>query len=178
MPGVLRYPVTETRTKGRQSLLRVIYPATDPDPPFGVDEIYSEPMRPRHGAKRTSGSNALIERLGAITLEVTDLERAISFYRDGLRFTFDGYLGENPPQAQLRAGGARLLLVQAQSGRALDRTSGVFLALEVSGLDAYHDALVARGLTPSPPADANDHVRRFGISDPDGYRWILEQSLA
>jgi len=49
------------------------------------------------------------------------------------------------------------------------------LAIEVAGLDAYHDALVARGLDPTAPSD-QDHVRSFTVVDPDGYVWLFRQS--
>jgi hypothetical protein len=48
--------------------------------------------------------------------------------------------------------------------------------MEVVGLDAYHDALVARGLEPSPPAD-DGRGRCFLVVDPDGYEWCFRQSM-
>jgi catechol 2,3-dioxygenase-like lactoylglutathione lyase family enzyme len=117
----------------------------------------------------------LIEGLGYVRLEVTDLEKSITFYRDGLRFGFDGRDDEDP-RAELHAGDLKLVLCEASARPRAKRGTGVRLSVEVTGVDAYHDALVARGLTPSRPRDKGNS-RRFDISDPDGYGWVFVQSL-
>lgn len=125
----------------------------------------------------TGVESALIEGLGYVRLEVTDLERSIAFYRDGLRFSFDGPDDGDGSSARLHAGDLRLVLVEAPNRSSDRRGAGVRLSVEVTGVDAYHDALVARGLTPSRPLD-EDHSRLFSILDPDGYRWAFIQSLS
>jgi catechol 2,3-dioxygenase-like lactoylglutathione lyase family enzyme len=114
--------------------------------------------------------------LGFLCLEVTDLDRSVTFYRDVLRFQPDEP-GDAPDnhQAAFRAGDLRLLLREAGGRQARGR--GVKISVEVSGVDAYHDALVARGLAPTPPADELDS-RSFSVRDPDGYSWSFRQSLA
>jgi len=116
----------------------------------------------------------VIEGLGYIRLEVSDLGRAIAFYRDGLRFTYLSTEDGATPLALLQAGDFRLALVAAEAGVA--RGQGMCLLVDVSGVDAYHDALVARGLEPSAPTDVA-HSRSFGVVDPDGYQWRFRQSL-
>jgi catechol 2,3-dioxygenase-like lactoylglutathione lyase family enzyme len=118
----------------------------------------------------------LIDGLCDVRLEVTDLERSVAFYRDGLRFTFEGSEDGDPPRAYLRAGDLHLVLARVPQRGVARRGGGLSLSVEVTGVDAYHDALVARGLSPCPPADDDRH-RRFTIQDPDGYRWAFVQSL-
>lgn len=129
----------------------------------------------------------MIEGLGFVRLEVRDLERSLAFYRRGLRFALADIAGARPDTrsdmqsaarrngaVRLAAGTLRLELVEVPDR---DATScGVFLTIRVRGLDAYHDALVARGLAPSPPRDGED-VRAFTLRDPDGYELRFEQSL-
>jgi uncharacterized glyoxalase superfamily protein PhnB len=133
--------------------------------------------------------------LGFIRLEVSDLEQSLMFYRRGLRFAA-GSLGEEAGHAAansegvadvadaaprrmaaLTAGTLRLILEEVPAGQANGWLGqGVDLAIEVSGVDVYHDALVARGIQPTPPIDEAGQ-RSFRVRDPDGYQWRIQQSL-
>lgn len=121
----------------------------------------------------------MIEGLGSIRLTVWDLERSIEFYGRGLRFApgaeSDGDM--NPDAVRLTAGSLCLELVASRKQAAPVSTNGrgIFLSVSVSGLDAYHDALVERGLQPNLPRDV-DGGRAFSIEDPDGYVWQFTQS--
>ena len=118
----------------------------------------------------------MIDGLGFIRLEVKDLERSIAFYRDGLRFVLGRRDDGDPPRAWLHAADLTVILrLAAPIGRGR-RGAGVRVSVRVAGVDAYHDALVARGLTPAPPVDANG-LRRFTIADPDGYEWAFSQAI-
>jgi uncharacterized glyoxalase superfamily protein PhnB len=119
--------------------------------------------------------NALIEGLGFVRLEVKDLGRSLTFYRDALRFELDQE-AEDPPQAFLRAGDLNVVLAEVRSARS-HSGNGVRLSIEVTGVDAYHDALVARGVVPSAPVD-DQSTRFFSVRDPDGYEWRFHQSLS
>ena len=119
----------------------------------------------------------MIEGLGYVWLEVADLAQSVAFYRDALRFGLERTDTGKPPTAHLRAGDLSVVLAEVPGAAASRRGRGVLLTVEVSGVDAYHDALVARGLDPSRPVDA-DHRRRFTVRDPDGYAWTFVQSLA
>jgi catechol 2,3-dioxygenase-like lactoylglutathione lyase family enzyme len=118
----------------------------------------------------------LIDRVGAIELAVSDLERSIAFYRDGLRFSIETRCAEPSDTVHLRAGSVHLALVAVAPGRPRHRSVGISVTVEVSGVDAYYDALVARGLLPSPPKDGGGR-RHFSIRDPDGYNWTFVQAL-
>ncbi len=142
----------------------------------GTSAVSRERTTAQDTALIAGGSSALIEGLGHVRLDVMDLERSIAFYRDGLRFGFDGRENGDSPRARLHAGDLKLVLYQIQNRPARGVGHGVLLSVEVTGVDAYHDALVARGLVPSRPKD-EEHSRRFTITDPDGYGWIFVQSL-
>jgi catechol 2,3-dioxygenase-like lactoylglutathione lyase family enzyme len=119
----------------------------------------------------------VIEGLGHIRLEVQDVARAVAFYRDGLRF---GSLetGDAADQGvHFQAGRLHVVLVPTPNGRTpAAQNHGVRVTLDVAGVDAYHDALVARGLVPTAPS-AEDDARSFVVVDPDGYEWCFRQSL-
>jgi catechol 2,3-dioxygenase-like lactoylglutathione lyase family enzyme len=117
----------------------------------------------------------LIEGLGSVLLEVRDLERSLAFYCDGLRFDLDRQEDGETPSAVLRAGELRVVLLERKAGR--HSRGPVQLSIEVSAVDAYYDALVARGLRPGPLRDG-DSSRSFVVHDPDGVAWRFEQSLS
>lgn len=118
----------------------------------------------------------MIEGLGCVWLEVADLERSVAFYRDGLRFQVEHTADALEPGVVLRAGDLRVCLVQGGSG-SRRRGAGISLALDVTGLDAYRDALVARGIGSTAPVD-RDGARSFKVRDPDGYVWQFHQGSA
>jgi len=120
----------------------------------------------------------LIEGLGFVRLEVGDLARSLAFYRAGLSFELQGDEPANG-RAVLRAGRLTVVLVESPSAPDADTAPfgrGIDLAVAVSGVDAYHDALVARGMEPQSPRD-DGPSRSFALVDPDGYRWRFVQSL-
>ncbi len=119
----------------------------------------------------------MMERLYSVELEVADLERSLGFYRDGLRFITDIAAGDRPDCASLRAGEVRLTLRRQRGVGRPRRHRGVSLVIAVQGVDAYYQALVARGLLPAPPRD-DDASRWFTILDPDGYRWTFVESTS
>jgi catechol 2,3-dioxygenase-like lactoylglutathione lyase family enzyme len=117
--------------------------------------------------------DALLEGLGYVWLEVEDLNRSLEFYRDGLRFAADTEASTDSV-VHLRAGDLRLILSETGVAPQGCRGTGVAVAVEVTGVDTYHDALVARGLRPSRPRDDGNR-RAFSVSDPDGYVWRFSQ---
>lgn len=133
----------------------------------------------RRGQLPRPEGTAVIEGLGHIRLEVQDVARAVAFYRDGLRFgSLDA--GDDAGQGvHFQAGRLHVVLVPRPNGRSPQAPAaghGVRLTLDVAGLEAYHDALVARGLVPSAPGTDAD-LRSFVVVDPDGYEWCFRQSL-
>ena len=127
-----------------------------------------------------------------ITVRVSDIERALAFYRDGLglRSLFDVELSGPGLESVTGAKGARGrmvgLLVPGSGIASIELIhfehpplepppQGRFtgwgnISLSVADLDAAHAECVARGLAPlSPPVEVGG-VRMFFLTDPDGAR--------
>ena len=125
-----------------------------------------------------------------ITVRVSDVERALAFYRDGLglRVVFDVRLAGEGLDAVTGGAGASgrmvgllvpgagrvcielLWFAEPKSERApRGRFTGYAnIALSVADLDAAHAACVARGLRPLQKPVEVGGVRMFFVTDPDG----------
>ena len=112
--------------------------------------------------------------VGQVAIPVTDLERAITFYRDvlGLRLLFRA----PPGLAFLQCGGARLMLSQPQPG---EGEAGVgVIYYRVPDLDAAYGALRERGTRfvdrPHRVARLEDHeLWMVFLRDPDEHLLAL-----
>ncbi len=127
-----------------------------------------------------------------ITVRVSDLERALGFYRDGLGLQplFDVRLDgpgldavTGTPGARGRmigllvpgAGKVSIELIYFEHPSLSPPPEGRFtgwsnISISVADIDATHAAFLARGLAPhSPPVEVGG-VRMFFVTDPDGAR--------
>lgn len=123
-----------------------------------------------------------------ICINVSDMERALTFYRDalGLRVIFDVELAGQGLEAVTGEGGARgrmvgclvpgsrvtieLLSFGHRAPAQAARRGGPGysnLALTVSDLAAARATLEARGVRPRPPVEVGG-VHMFFVADPDG----------
>jgi predicted enzyme related to lactoylglutathione lyase len=107
--------------------------------------------------------------IGQIAVTVSDVERALAFYRDALGLTF--LFSPGPELAFLDAGGVRLMLSTPQGAGSVGHNS--ILYFRVSDIEATHRALVARGAAgerePQLAAKMPDHELWIGfLRDPDG----------
>ena len=107
--------------------------------------------------------------LGQVAVTVSDVGRALPFYRDvlGLRFLFQ----PAPTLAFLAAGDVRIMLSTPQ-GHGTPGANSV-LYFKVAGIEAAHAAIVARGAVneraPQLTAKMPDHDLWIGfVRDPDG----------
>ena len=107
-------------------------------------------------------------RIGQIALTVSDVDTALSFYRDilGLPFLFQ----PSPQLAFLQAGATRLMLTTPQGAGAVGANSVLYFSVE--DITATYQALVAKGATaeraPQLAAKMPDHELWLGfIRDPD-----------
>ncbi len=126
------------------------------------------------------GPGSVIERIDNVAVAVTDLERALAFYR-ALGFEVEDREAETP-SATVAVGGARLWLFQTRSrataARDLSLTGNPpgfdHVSLWVGDVDAAVERLKAAGLSlESEPADQPWGARATSLLDPDGNRIYL-----
>jgi methylmalonyl-CoA/ethylmalonyl-CoA epimerase len=116
--------------------------------------------------------------IGQIAIPVSDVERALAFYRDvlGLRFLFRA----PPGLAFLDCGGVRLMLSRPEEGEAPPQVGVIYY--RVPDLDAAYTTLKARGATlvdePHLIARLPDHeLWMFFLRDPDNHLLGLMSEL-
>ena len=114
-----------------------------------------------------------VTHISAVTLAVSDMACAISFYKK-LGFTLT-YGGDATPFSTLQAGDTFVNLSatpdyeQRRWGRVIFR---------VKDVDAHHQALVEAGLTAESPRNAPWDKRYFHITDPDGHELSFAQLMS
>jgi catechol 2,3-dioxygenase-like lactoylglutathione lyase family enzyme len=113
-----------------------------------------------------------IRQVSAVTLAVRDMARAVAFYEaigferlyGGGTATFTSYrLGETF---------LNLILTPSYTGQWWGR-----VIFRVDKVDAFHEALVAQGMTPELPRDGSWGERYFHIKDPDGHELSFAELL-
>jgi catechol 2,3-dioxygenase-like lactoylglutathione lyase family enzyme len=110
-------------------------------------------------------------------LRITDYDRSKAFYVDGLGFSIDWehrYEPHFPVFMQVSREGLSLYLSQ-HSG---DCQVGGLAYLYVPDVDAWHRAIVARGLTVDPPENQPWGSRDMCLTDPDGNQLRISTRLA
>jgi uncharacterized glyoxalase superfamily protein PhnB len=127
----------------------------------------------------TSSPSSSDEPLSARSLEasftVADVRRSADWYRDVLGFTIDReYEREGRVLGvALRAGAIRMLLMQDDGAKGLDRRKGEGFSLQITtsqNVDAIADRAKRAGATlDSEPTDVQG-ARGFRLRDPDGFR--------
>ena len=110
-----------------------------------------------------------LSSIGQIAITVSDVAKALTFYRDalGVRFVFSA----GPNLAFLDAGGVRLMLSTPQGAGSVGHNS--ILYVKVSDIVAVHAAVIARGAAseraPQLAAKMPDYELWTGfLRDPDG----------
>src|SRR5512141_419194 len=121
--------------------------------------------------------------LEVVVLPVSDLDRAIAFYRDQVGFTLDhDTRTEQMHVAQLTPRGSGCSIVvgdlPAQNEMAPGSMRG--LQLVVADAAAARAELLSRGVEASETTvfDERDGGTFFGFSDPDGNTWAVQQLRA
>ena len=109
-------------------------------------------------------------------LDVADVARSVTFYRDTLGFEVRREVASDAEPAEVVLGPARLTLGAPQNGT-VARPSIVYF--DVANVDGMHSALSARGATPSAIDDVNGiKIRMFEVHDPDGHVLLFGRSFA
>ena len=97
-------------------------------------------------------------------LDVADLVRSVTFYRDTLGFEVHAHADHS---AELTLGPARITL--GGRGRGADAEGRSILFFETDDVAATYDTLGARGANPTVPQDVNwIKMRMIEVRDPDG----------
>ena len=110
-----------------------------------------------------------VSEIGQIAITVSDVEKALTFYRDVLGLTF--LFSPAPTLAFLAAGSVRIMLSTPQGAGTVGANS--ILYFKVADITAVYAAIVSRGaIEERPPqlaAKLPDHELWIGfIRDPDG----------
>ena len=110
-----------------------------------------------------------VSDIGQIAVTVSDVAKALAFYRDALGLAF--LFSPAPTLAFLQAGTVRLMLSTPQGAGAVGANSVLYF--KVADIEAVFAAIVARGATqeraPQLAARMPDHELWIGfVRDPDG----------
>lgn len=131
----------------------------------------------------TGASSSNDEPLSARSLEasftVADVRRSADWYRDVLGFTIDREYERDGRVLgiALRGGAIRMLLMQDDGAKGLDRQKGEGFSLQFTTTQRIDDLANritgAGGVLDSQPADMPWGVRMFRLQDPDGFKLVF-----
>jgi predicted enzyme related to lactoylglutathione lyase len=118
--------------------------------------------------------------LEVVLLPVSDLEKAIAFYRDQVGFTLDHVTqNEHMHVAQLTPVGSGCSIVIGNLPAQQEMAPGSMRGLQLCVADAAaaRGELLSRGVEASEITvfDERDGGTFFGFSDPDGNTWAVQQ---
>lgn len=121
--------------------------------------------------------------LEVVVVPVSDLDRAVEFYRDRVGFHLDHEVrNEHMHLAQLTPPGSACSIVVGDlpAQRAMAPGSLHGIQLVVSDAHAARDELTARGVECSEITsfDERDGSTFFGFTDPDGNSWSVQEIRA
>jgi catechol 2,3-dioxygenase-like lactoylglutathione lyase family enzyme len=115
-----------------------------------------------------------IERISAVTLEVSDMTVAVRFYRDVLGMEII-YGGEDGYFSSLRTRNEKGAILNLEQGRSVTGWGRlIFYVPDVDALCAY---LQEKGFHPESPRDASWGERYFHMPDPDGHELSFARPL-
>lgn len=115
-----------------------------------------------------------VERISAVTFQVTHMRLAVQFYRDVLGMEVI-YGGEESDFSSLRIGETESAILNLQRGHPEKRWGR--LILQVSDVDAFWSHLKEKGFDPATPQDGAWGERYFHMPDPDGHELSFARSL-
>jgi catechol 2,3-dioxygenase-like lactoylglutathione lyase family enzyme len=118
--------------------------------------------------------------LEVVIVPVSDLDRAVAFYRDKVGFDLDhDTQNEHMHVAQLtpRGSGCSIVMGDLPSQNEMAPGSMRGLQLVVADAQAARDELLSRGVEASEITvfDERDGGTFFGFSDPDGNTWAVQE---
>ncbi|GAB3266668.1 VOC family protein [Arthrobacter pigmenti] len=118
--------------------------------------------------------------LEVLILPVSDIDRAVEFYRDKVGFHLDHHtVNEHMTVAQLTppGSGCSIVVGNIPAQQQMEPGSLHGMQLVVSDADAAREELLSRGVEASEITvfDERDGGTFFGFSDPDGNTWAVQQ---
>jgi catechol 2,3-dioxygenase-like lactoylglutathione lyase family enzyme len=121
--------------------------------------------------------------LEVVVIPVSDVDRAIAFYRDQLGFNLDHHTqAQDMNFAQLTPPGSGCSIVVGDLPNGPAMTPGSLKGVQLVVADAAraHDELAARGVMVGDidVIDERDGGTLFGFADPDGNAWVVQQIKA
>ena len=121
--------------------------------------------------------------LEVVVLPVSDIDRAVAFYRDQVGFHLDhDTVNEHMHVVQLtpRGSGCSIVIGDLPSQNQMAPGSMRSLQLVVSDAAAAREELMARGVEVSEISvfDERDGGTFFGFGDPDGNTWAVQEIRA
>jgi catechol 2,3-dioxygenase-like lactoylglutathione lyase family enzyme len=121
--------------------------------------------------------------LEVVVVPVSDIDRAIAFYREQLGFHLDHDTqapGMRFAQLTPPGSGCSIVIGDLPGGRSMEPGSLKGLQLVVPDARRAHDELAARGVEVGDieVIDERDGGTLFGFADPDGNAWVVQQIKA
>ena len=121
--------------------------------------------------------------LEVVVVPVSDIDRAIAFYRDQLGFRLDhdtNVPGMRFAQLTPPGSGCSIVIGDLPGGQSMEPGSLKGLQLVVSDATRARDALATRGVAVGDidVIDERDGGTLFGFTDPDGNSWVVQQIKA
>jgi catechol 2,3-dioxygenase-like lactoylglutathione lyase family enzyme len=115
-----------------------------------------------------------LKRISAITLQVSDMSRAVAFYGDVLGLEVL-YGGKDSSFSSLRTSGATDVILNLQEGPAHKGWCRIIFYVE--DVDECWQYLTSNGFNPPDPQDAEWGERYFHLNDADGHELSFAQPL-
>lgn len=115
----------------------------------------------------------MITRLAHVCLQVSDIQRSIAFYRDGLGFPMAlTFKKEGQLKGAYFSLGNRSFLEVFE----LKQPAGItHFCLETDDIDAFIARAMAKGITCTPKKLGGDHTWQSWLRDPDGNAFEIHQ---
>ena len=133
-----------------------------PSAPTRLTEVDSGRMVPR------------VEKVSAVTFQVTSMQVSVHFYRDVLGMELI-YGGEDSYFSSLRAREVESAILNLEKGHPGKRWGRLILC--VSDVDIFWNHLKESGFAPASPQDGAWGERYFHMPDPDGHELSFARPL-
>lgn len=115
-----------------------------------------------------------VEKISAVTFQVTNMQAAVHFYRDVLGMELI-YGGEDSSFSSLQAREAESAILNLEKGHPVNHWGR--LILHVTDVDAFWTHLKENGFEPEQPRNGAWGERYFHMPDPDGHELSFARPL-